>query len=102
MARYVKENQRIPRRGEVGLSSNDIESFEKLGYVMSGSRHHRMNQVRERKEGQIYSAEEKRAMAIASLEAKAQREAEAIASMRRLAEQQLKQVQLDALKQRQQ
>ena len=63
MARFVMENKRIPRRGEVGLSSTEIEQFENLGYVMSGNRNKRMNAVRERKESQIYSAEEKRALA---------------------------------------
>jgi hypothetical protein len=38
-AKYVKENTRIPRRGEVGLTSEEIEKFESLGYVMSGSRY---------------------------------------------------------------
>ena len=33
--------------------------FEDLGYVMSGSRHSRMNAIRIRKENQVYSAEEK-------------------------------------------
>ncbi|KYQ88499.1 Nuclear NF-kappaB activating protein [Tieghemostelium lacteum] len=61
-AKFVKENKRIPRRGEVGMSSDQIAQFEDVGYVMSGSRHKRMNAVRLRKEGQVYSAEEKRAM----------------------------------------
>lgn len=30
------------------------------GYVMSGSRHRRMGEVRQRREGQVHSAEEKR------------------------------------------
>jgi len=38
--------KRIPRRGEVGLDSEQIEKFENIGYVMSGSRHSRMNAVR--------------------------------------------------------
>ena len=46
MAAYVKEGKRIPRRGEVGLDSEQIEMFERAGYVMSGSRHSRMNAVR--------------------------------------------------------
>ncbi|NJN83031.1 MAG: hypothetical protein HC802_12615 [Caldilineaceae bacterium] len=52
---------RIPRRGEIGYSGDDIDHFEKSGYVMSGSRHTRMNAVRIRKENQVYSAEEQRA-----------------------------------------
>ena len=39
MAQFVQSGQRIPRRGEVGYSSEQIENFEKMGYVMSGSRH---------------------------------------------------------------
>ena len=38
MAEYVKKGKRIPRRGEIGLTSNEIEAFEDAGYVMSGSR----------------------------------------------------------------
>jgi len=51
---------RIPRRGEIGLTSDEIANFESVGYVMSGSRHRRMNAVRMRKENQVISAEEKR------------------------------------------
>ena len=39
MAEFVKQNKRIPRRGEVGLTSEQIENFENRGYVMSGSRY---------------------------------------------------------------
>ncbi len=53
MAAYVAEGKRIPRRGEVGLQAEEIERFEGLGYVMSGSRHNRMNAVRVRKENQV-------------------------------------------------
>merc|ERR1712012_27454 len=63
MAEYVKSGMRIPRRGEVGITADQIENLEVLGYVMSGSRHRRMNAVRIRKENQVYSAEEKRALA---------------------------------------
>ena len=38
MAQYVKEGKRIPRRGEIGLTSDEIANFETSGYVMSGSR----------------------------------------------------------------
>ncbi|CAG8450235.1 2331_t:CDS:2 [Ambispora leptoticha] len=62
MAAYVQEGKRIPRRGEIGLTSDQIQSFEDVGYVMSGSRHRRMNAVRIRKENQVISAEEKRAL----------------------------------------
>lgn len=38
MAAYIAEGKRIPRRGEIGLTSNEIQQFEDVGYVMSGSR----------------------------------------------------------------
>lgn len=60
MAAFVAEGERIPRRGEIGMESEEIERFEQIGYVMSGSRHRRMNAVRVRKENQVISAEEKR------------------------------------------
>ena len=62
MAAFLQDgtDSRIPRRGEIGLSSDEIASFESVGYVMSGSRHRRMNAVRMRKENQVISAEEKR------------------------------------------
>ena len=63
IAQYVQKNMRIPRRGEVGWQGDEIERLETVGYVMSGSRHARMNAIRIRKENQIYSAEEKRALA---------------------------------------
>ena len=53
MAAYVQSGKRIPRRGEVGMSADQIVSFEDLGYVMSGSRHNRMNAIRIRKENQV-------------------------------------------------
>ena len=74
IAQYVQKNMRIPRRGEVGWSGNEIEQLETAGYVMSGSRHKRMNAVRLRKENQVYSAEEKKALALITLEEKEQRE----------------------------
>jgi hypothetical protein len=69
MARFVAEGKRIPRRGEIGLQSDEIQQYEELGYVMSGSRHRRMEAVRLRKENQIYSADEKRALATFNYEA---------------------------------
>merc|ERR1719267_383190 len=82
MAEYVKSGLRIPRRGEVGLNTDQIEAFEDLGYVMSGSRHRRMNAVRIRKENQVYSAEEKRALALYNFEEKAARETQLVSDLR--------------------
>ena len=53
IAQYVQQNMRIPRRGEIGWSGEEIDSLEQQGYVMSGSRHKRMNAIRLRKENQV-------------------------------------------------
>ncbi|CRG98052.1 heat shock protein 86 family protein, putative [Plasmodium gallinaceum] len=74
IAQFVQKGKRIPRRGEVGLSAEAIENFESLGYVMSGSRHKRMNAIRMRKENQVYSAEEQRALAMFNYEERTNRE----------------------------
>jgi len=74
MAAFIAEGKRIPRRGEIGLTSDEIDSFENVGYVMSGSRHRRMEAVRLRKENQIYSADEKRALALFNKEERTKRE----------------------------
>lgn len=74
LAAYVQQNLRIPRRGEIGYTGDEIEKYEKSGYVMSGSRHARMNAVRIRKENQVYSAEEQRALALITMEEKQQTE----------------------------
>lgn len=81
MANFVQEGKRIPRRGEIGLTSDQIESFEQVGYVMSGSRHARMNAVRMRKENQIISAEEQRSILKMRGEEKQKKEAEIIAQV---------------------
>lgn len=84
IAQYVQQGKRIPRRGEVGLSAEEISKFENLGYVMSGSRHQRMNAIRIRKENQVYSAEDKRALAMFNYEEKAKREQKVMADLQRL------------------
>ncbi|KAL8101717.1 uncharacterized protein LOC141684386 [Apium graveolens] len=84
IAQYVQQGKRIPRRGEVGLSADEISKFENLGYVMSGSRHQRMNAIRIRKENQVYSAEDKRALAMFNYEEKAKREQKVMADLQRL------------------
>ncbi|PCH36100.1 DUF926-domain-containing protein [Wolfiporia cocos MD-104 SS10] len=77
MAAFLRDgtDQRIPRRGEIGLASDEIASFEAVGYVMSGSRHRRMNAVRMRKENQVISAEEKRGILKLQQEERERREA---------------------------
>ncbi len=39
MAAYIAEGKRIPRRGEIGLTSDEIVKYEDMGFVMSGSRY---------------------------------------------------------------
>ena len=80
----MQQGKRIPRRGEVGLSAEEISKFEDLGYVMSGSRHQRMNAIRIRKENQVYSAEDKRALAMFNYEEKSKREHKVMADLQRL------------------
>jgi NF-kappa-B-activating protein C-terminal domain len=82
IASFVQQNLRVPRRGEIGYGQTEIETFENSGYVMSGSRHAKMNAVRLRKENQVYSAEEQRALALITLEEKQQKEAELLQEFR--------------------
>lgn len=82
IAQFVQLNKRIPRRGEVGWDCEVIEKLESSGYVMSGSRHHAMNAVRIRKENQVYSAEEKQALALIGIEEKKLHEAAVLGEFR--------------------
>ena len=84
MAAYVADGKRIPRRGEIGLTSNEITKYEDEGWVMSGSRHRRMEAVRLRKENQIYSADEKRALATFSKEERQKRENKILGQFREM------------------
>jgi predicted RNA-binding protein with RPS1 domain len=86
IASYVQQNLRVPRRGEIGYNQTDIEKYEQSGYVMSGSRHARMNAVRIRKENQIYSAEEQRALALIQVEENQQKEAQLMQEFRTMLE----------------
>lgn len=90
MAAYVAEGKRIPRRGEIGLTSDQIEAFESVGFVMSGSRHRRMEAVRLRKENQIYSADEKRILQIFSREERKSRESKILSQFKNMIEEKLK------------
>ncbi|KAI9317741.1 ras-induced vulval development antagonist-domain-containing protein [Dichotomocladium elegans] len=84
MAAYVQQGKRIPRRGEIGLSGDKIADYESVGFVMSGSRHQRMNAVRLRKENQVISAEEKRLLLQHAQEQKVKHENEIISGFREL------------------
>lgn len=93
MAGFIAQGQRIPRRGEIGLDSDQITRFESAGYVMSGSRHHLMNAVRMRKENQVISAEEKRMVAQMALEERVKREEEIVKTFKAMVEEKMKQQQ---------
>jgi hypothetical protein len=82
IAQYVQQNLRIPRRGEIGYTADAIDNYEQSGFVMSGSRHARMNAVRIRKENQVYSAEEQRALALITMEENQQKEAQLLQDFR--------------------
>jgi len=84
IAGFVQAGQRIPRRGEIGLTSEEIENYETLGFVMSGSRHKRMNAIRIRKENQVYSAEEMRALSQLNFEEKEAKEKKLMSDFRKL------------------
>ena len=90
MAKFVSEGKRIPRRGEIGLDSEEIQQYEDLGYVMSGSRHRRMEAVRIRKENQIYSADEKRALATFNYEARSNKEKSLMSQFQNIVDSKLK------------
>lgn len=96
MAAYLAEGSRIPRRGEIGMDTGDIQRFEQYGYVMSGSRNETMSAfatrsgrslmrpdaVRLRKENQVISAEEKRSLLAMQAEEQARREAQLVIDFR--------------------
>lgn len=84
MAQFVQAGKRIPRRGEVGLTGEQIESFEKIGYVMSGSMHKRMTAVRIRKESQVYTAEERRNIALQNEKQRLLKESQLLGELREL------------------
>lgn len=82
MASYIQSGKRIPRRGEIGLDADQIEAFERAGFVMSGSRHGRMDAVRARKEHQVISAEQRQSQLSQKRLERARKEAEIIDQFR--------------------
>lgn len=90
MLRFIEQKKRIPQRGEIGLSAEQIESFERAGYVMSGSRHRTMNAVRLRKENQVMSAYEKKKLLAEKFEEKEKRELKIIDSFKEMLDDKLK------------
>jgi hypothetical protein len=89
IAAFVQSGKRIPRRGEIGLESEQIQQFEDLGYVMSGSRHHVMNMMRMRKENQVIGVEEKRQLLKFAQEERMRRENEIVAQFREIVQEKL-------------
>jgi NF-kappa-B-activating protein len=83
IAQYVQAGVRIPRRGEIGLAGEEVESYEKAGFVMSGSRHRRMNAIRMRKEAQVLDAEEKWTLTQAMMRDRHSKEAKLINDLAR-------------------
>ncbi|KAG8740790.1 hypothetical protein FRC10_003899 [Ceratobasidium sp. 414] len=90
MAAFLQDGERIPRRGEIGLTPEEIERYEDVGYVMSGSRHRRMNAVRMRKENQVISAEEKRGILKMQKEEREKRESMIVGGFKEMLEERLK------------
>ncbi|WWC65694.1 uncharacterized protein I303_108315 [Kwoniella dejecticola CBS 10117] len=90
MAAYAESGQRIPRRGEIGMEASTIEKFEQSGYVMSGSRHQRMNAVRMRKENQVINEAEKRAILKLQREEKEKKEGMIITQFKEMMEENLR------------
>ena len=78
IAAFVQNNLRCLAEAEIGIDSDNIARLEQDGYVMSGSRHAKMNAVRLRKENQVYTMEEKRALAIIALEERQKKEVEVV------------------------
>lgn len=79
IAAYVQAGKRVPRRGEIDWKGEQIEELENQGYVMSGSRHKRINAVRQRKENQVYTAEQRREMMHQHFDEQKQKEDELVA-----------------------
>ncbi|UVC54612.1 hypothetical protein MACJ_003575 [Theileria orientalis] len=84
IAQFVQKGKRIPRRGEVGLTSDEIENFEKIGYVMSGSRHRAINAMRIKKESMVLTAEQERAKMLEKYQARMNKENEIVNNLKEM------------------
>jgi hypothetical protein len=89
IASYIQRNLRIPRRGEVGWTGSEIANLESQGYVMSGSRHAKMNAVRLRKENQVYTSEEKRALVLLQAQQQQERSQQVTDEFKQMVEEEL-------------
>ena len=99
MAAFVQQAVRIPRRGEIGLSGEQIEAYQRAGFVMSGDQHKRMTAVRLRKENQVLSAEQARELALEHQQERERRENEMIQAIRTTVAQQTRQIYKEGLDQ---
>ncbi|UKK02230.2 hypothetical protein MACK_001586 [Theileria orientalis] len=84
IAQFVQKGKRIPRRGEVGLTSDEIENFEKIGYVMSGSRHRAINAMRIKKESMVLTAEQEKAKMLEKYQARMNKENEIVNNLKEM------------------
>jgi len=90
IASFVKQNKRIPRRGEVGITHERIEALEGEGFVMSGNRHKKMNAIRLRKENQVYNVEERKLLNAATMVEKSQREQKIVNKLKEVVDEKLR------------
>jgi len=90
MINFIKQNKRIPRRGEIGRTAEEIAQYESIGFVMSGSRNKKMTAARIAKESQVYSSEERRIIDELKEQSKEKRENELIANLRMMVDRQSK------------
>ena len=83
IAAYVQKNMRVPRRGEIGLKSTEIEKLRGRGlrHVRLAPRAHERRAHPEGEPG-VYSAEEKRALTLITFEEKQQAENKTMAQFR--------------------
>ena len=79
---YIQSGKRVPRRGEIGLTAEEIAGYERAGYVMSGNRNVYMTTMRMKKEAAVIGLEEERRMRALAMEAKRRREAQLVESLR--------------------
>ena len=82
LAQYAANKMRIPRRGEIAHTAEEIDEFHRLGYVMSTDKHKTMAAVRQRKENQIRTALEEQELAIEQAEQLKREEEERVAQLR--------------------
>jgi hypothetical protein len=80
----VDFDNRMTVRGDVTRPIEEVERYESLGYVMSGSRHKKNNIpiAKNKKDAQSFTAEEKRALAVYNLEEQQRRENNIINQMK--------------------